>query len=157
MIDDSKKRQIAKVLDGLSKSEIDEVLKERRRIKDEKERAQIERTISNLRVRERGLKDQLSELRKEIRGLQSQLRSGSRTGRRGRGNVSGRSFEDLVMEVMQELPPPVRPRDVRNRILEKGWYEGEIRSLTASVAVTIRTLLEAGKLTKTNDRKYRLA
>jgi hypothetical protein len=151
-LEDKKRKRIAKILQGLSRQEINAILKEQSALLGDKEKARRERELKRLAAREEKLKASLQEVRKRISDLE-QGKSLVRR-RRGEGNVTGRSFPDLVLEVVREKGEPSRPRDVRIAFLDKGWYQGSDRSLNSSVATALRELVKEGKLRKTGDRRY---
>ncbi len=153
-LEDTKKQKIAKLLIGLSKDEIQEILKEQARISSEKSQARGQREMLRLRKREAKLTAQLEEVRKKIDGIQGgkEVR-----GTRGKGNVSGRPLEELVLEILREKGQPTRPKEIRDSILEKGWYEGSEVSLGTSVAATLGILIKSGRVIRNEGRRYSAA
>ena len=150
-LEDNRKQRIAKLLLGLSKDEIQDILKEQARISSEKTQARSQREMLRLKKRETKLCAELDEVRKKIADLQGgkEIR-----GSRGKGNVSGRSLEELVLEILREIGQPSRPKDIRDAILSKGWYEGSQVSLGTSVAITLSQLIKSGHVVKNEGRRY---
>lgn len=150
-LEDNRKQKLAKLLLGLSKDDIQEILKEQARISTEKSQERHQRELVRLQKREERLTAELEEVRNKISDILGgkEVRSS-----RGKGNVSGRPFEDLILEVLRSAGQPARPKDIRNAILEKGWYEGSKVSLGTSVAITLSTLVKDGRVARTEDRRY---
>lgn len=151
-LENNRKQKIAKLLLGLSKDDIQEILKEQIRISSEQSQERHQRELARLKKREVRLGVELEEVREKINdilGGKAEVR-----GSRGKGNISGRPFEDLVLEVLRTTGQPARPKDLRDAILEKGWYEGSKVSLGTSVAITLSTLVKDGRVVRNEDRRY---
>jgi hypothetical protein len=150
-LEDTRKQKIAKLLIGLNKDEIQEILKEQARIASEQTQARGQREMQRLKKREAKLSAELEEVRNKIADIQGgkEVR-----GSRGKGNVSGRPFEELVLTVLSEMGQPARPKDIRDSILSKGWYEGSKVSLGTSVATTLSALIKAGRVARGDGRRY---
>ncbi len=150
-LEDSRKQKLARLLSGLSKEEIQDILKEQARISSEKTQARSQREMLRLKKREAKLCAELDEVRKKIADLQGgkEIRGG-----RGKGNVSGRPLEELILEILRETGQPSRPKDIRDTILNKGWYEGSAASLGTSVAITLSQLIKSGQVARNEGRRY---
>ncbi len=153
-IEDNKKQKLAKLLIGLSKDDIQEIIKEQARISSEKSIVRNQRELNRLQKREAKLAAELEEIRSKIADIQGgkEVR-----GSRGKGNVSGRPIEDLVIDILREKAEPSRPKDIRDAILNKGWYEGSKVSLGTSVAIALSALVKAGRVVRNEGRRYSAA
>jgi len=145
---DNRLDRLASQLVKLSKDELDEVIKLRQAKQKETSKQRHGREIARLKARKQKLESEIGELTKRISLLES---GGEIAGpARDKGNVSGRPMEALVLEVLRERNQPSRPCDVRDTILNKGWYQGKKPSLTASVSILLAKLVKDGKVTAEN-------
>jgi hypothetical protein len=148
-MEDGRKRRLAKLLLGLSREEIDKIIEEQATLSLEMNRDKIERELQRLRSREQVLLKDVENIRQRISDVEAGkfVRS-----TRSRGNVSGKPLSDLVLEVVRGSSEPIRPRDIAAQITSQGLYDGDSRSLQTGIAITLKRLINIGKVTKANAR-----
>lgn len=143
--------RLANQLAKLTEEDLKELISLRKQKQAESSKQKHGKAIEQLKARKQKLENQLDEISKQLKALES---GGDYVARsRDKGNVSGRTIEQLILEVLRERNQPSRPCEIRDTILDKNWYQGKKQSLAATVSIILSRLVKEGKVS-VKDKLY---